>query len=93
MGLGSRDPIPCFRGTYCPTGSAYPIMCPAGSRAVSETNFTLGLLNSLASACEFCDPGTYGDDPARLVCETCLPGYVCLGNTTTAHPTVSVYFI
>lgn len=87
IGLGARDPIPCLRGTYCPAGTNYPNMCPLGSRAVPETNFTSSLLSSIATACEFCEPGTYGNDPARLVCEICLPGYVCLGSTTTPTPT------
>jgi hypothetical protein len=84
--LGTYEPIPCFRGTFCPAGTDYPIMCPLGERAVEETNFTFGLLGAVETACEPCEPGYFGIDPARLSCSLCLPGYVCLGGTSSATP-------
>ncbi len=82
----SSEPYSCFRGTYCPEGTANPIMCPLGYQAVPETNFTRSLLSSVSSACVACEPGFYGSDPARLECGVCPPGYVCLGATTKEHP-------
>ena len=61
-------------------------MCPLGYKAADETNFTLGLLSSLNTACEPCAPGEFGIDPSRLKCSICTPGYVCLGGTSSATP-------
>jgi hypothetical protein len=34
-----------------------------------------------------CPAGTYGADSDRLTCDICTAGYICLGSTTTPHPT------
>lgn len=44
------------------------------------------MLQSSSTACEACEPGYFGIDPSRLSCALCLPGYVCVGATSSATP-------
>lgn len=81
---GSLEPVICFNGTFCPPGSAIYKYCPLGYVGRADANNTL---TSIGDACEVCPPGTTGTDPVRLECIECLPGYVCLGATTSATPT------
>ena len=82
--FGSTVPAVCEAGTYCPEGSTIPTICPLGM--YSHPNVTINR-TSIDAACAPCPRGTFGGDPARLYCDTCWAGYVCMGNTTRGNPT------
>ena len=84
---GNAVPLVCQIGTYCPPGTPFEIPCPLGYKGVDVVNHTLSLLGALDTACEPCLPGLYGNDPERLQCDSCTPGYVCVGATTSNVPT------
>lgn len=80
----SELPSACDQGHYCPAGTAVQLPCPLGY--IGRTTPLSGLYTTLTDACESCPPGTFGADPTRLRCETCLEGFVCLGATASSHP-------
>lgn len=74
----------CANGTYCPPQSASPTKCPSGSfgTGVSENH-------NVTIACQSCGRGMYSSqDTGSGLCFDCTPGYVCLGSTNSATPTV-----
>ena len=48
------QPVPCPKGSYCPTGVSVPIRCGPG-----EYGATTGLVDS--TDCTICPSGTYCD--------------------------------
>ena len=74
----------CPLGTYCPERSSHPVMCPAGTYAPAD--FFNNSRSAVENSCTMCPKGTFGDDPLRLSCATCLPGFICLGGTTSSTP-------
>jgi hypothetical protein len=94
---GAFECSPCKPGSFCPAGAAAPLLCPPGtqdaflqSRAIPLDRVDALLLRaSLHDACAPCPAGTYGADPARLVCKPCAAGHVCAGATPVARPTVA----
>ena len=79
-GLGS--PIPCTRGHFCVNGTRFPELCPLGT----FTPDSIVNLTTVDVACQDCEAGSAGIDPARLNCTTCEAGYVCRAGATTLTP-------
>jgi len=82
---GSSFSLHCPAGTYCSGGNIFPVLCPAGFVAASPESGSL-IRSSKDNACKPCAAGSHGGDPARLVCQTCSPGHVCLEAATTSTP-------
>jgi len=73
----------CQNGTYCPPGSPNPIPCPGGTFGSGNTrNY------DKESGCIGCGRGMYSTEYSDGNCFDCTPGYVCLGETSTATPTI-----
>ena len=94
MKIYQDDYFPCFSGgSYCPNGSSvhflceYPNYCPPNSTQELECRLGYQALNSTGKRddhdkhCEICRPGTYGNHPQRLVCDTCPAGFFCPNGT------------
>ena len=64
---GNNDDFKCGAGNYCPTGSASPTPCPAGTYNPSEYSVNL-------SACTSCSAGKYSAAGASS-CSNCPTGY------------------
>ncbi|RLN86843.1 hypothetical protein BBJ28_00010856, partial [Nothophytophthora sp. Chile5] len=79
------SPSVCWLGHYCPSGTVAQIPCPLGY--LGRQTPLDGAYTSLYSSCEACPPGTFGIDANRSRCDECLEGYVCLGATSSSHPT------
>ncbi|KAL8012133.1 putative tyrosine-protein kinase ephrin type A/B receptor [Plasmopara halstedii] len=82
---GVALPSICTLGHYCPRATQAQIPCPLGFRGRATP--LDGAYISLYTSCEACSPGTFGSDFNRTRCDQCLEGFVCLGATTTSHPT------
>lgn len=82
--MGVDLPEECTIGHYCPAGTESQLPCPLGYIGRDPPLF--GAYTTLTNACETCPEGTYGIDPNRTRCETCLEGYVCLEATKSSHP-------
>ena len=80
----SSAPIRCPQGTFCPTNSYEANPCPLGSIGLFDTNSSRV---NLEDSCMLCSAGKYGDDPDRLVCSPCTPGYVCHEGCRSKYPT------
>jgi len=74
---GTAYPKNCTTGESCPEGSGYPTKCVSGF--VSQ--YIEGVLRCIA-----CPPGTYSMSGLSTKCETCEPGYICMGQTTAQYP-------
>ena len=55
-------------GEYCPTGTAQPLPCPAG------TYLPVGVAGLLEASCIPCAPGAYNPDEGGTRCLTCPAG-------------------
>eukprot|EP00347_Sterkiella_histriomuscorum_P016022 403354791 len=73
--------LKCQNGTYCGTSSSSQTNCPNGFYGSSNPNNV-----NLDKGCIGCDAGYYSIQ-GKNQCNLCTPGYVCLGNTSTATPT------
>ncbi len=61
----------CPLGAYCPTGSAFPLKCPAGTKNPYSKKFSL-------DHCMQCEPGTYCDEDGLASNKGfCYPGFYC----------------
>lgn len=70
----------CFEGAYCPAGSSYPTLCPAG-----KYNPDKGSVSD--AACKACDPGYYcGRTGLSQVEGQCDEGYYCPGGSKWPRP-------
>ena len=78
----STVPTDCKTGEYCPIGSGYPIKCISGQ---------ISQMIDGALVCQDCPAGTYSVSGFNSKCETCEPGYVCLGATNAKYPWNKVY--
>lgn len=67
----------CPKGHYCPTGSSFPIPCPAGQYQDEVQQ----------SDCKSCDQYKYcGEIGLEAVSGPCALGYQCLGGAIYAKP-------
>ncbi|XP_045076890.1 uncharacterized protein LOC121567341 isoform X2 [Coregonus clupeaformis] len=67
---------------YCPAGTGYPLLCPPGSLSSSP-----GLRG--VEECQRCPPWHFCDRPELVLtldAAPCSAGYVCLGGSSSAHP-------
>lgn len=70
----------CWPGTYCPSGSAYPVSCDTGQYCAQ---WELHLPNGPCDAGYFCDGNATEPNPSH---RTCPRGYYCEQGTGTPTP-------
>lgn len=75
--------IKCANHYYCPLESKAQIPCPAG-----KIGWGNPYNNNIENGCTECAPGTYSTVEIIGDCPICPAGYVCLGDTTSATPTI-----
>ena len=75
-------PFKCDEGFICPEGSSQQQSCEPGT--VAEKARRVG--QNIVPVCEDCPPGQYATSD-NIYCDTCSPGYICLGKSTTPTPT------
>lgn len=79
---------PCPSGSYCPIGTANPILCPAGS-------FNSNTGSETSDDCVPCSPGKFCEVPGlSLPTGDCWPGFFCDGGaiTPTQTETLAGYY-
>ena len=70
----------CPSGAYCPTASAAPTLCPAGTYLNTTGNSDL-------SHCLSCPAGSYCDGAGNSVPDgLCQEGYYCPGGQSSPNP-------
>ncbi|KAI8480901.1 hypothetical protein Bbelb_413740, partial [Branchiostoma belcheri] len=70
----------CWPGTYCPSGSPYPVSCDEGSYCMGYGRETP---NGPCDAGYYCDGGMSEPNPADRVC---VPGHFCVQGSATPQP-------
>ena len=70
----------CWSGTYCPSGSPYPVPCKGGMYCRDDG---LAEPNGLCDAGYYCDSNATQPDPAHRVCPQ---GYYCEQGSKTPTP-------
>eukprot|EP00767_Chilomastix_cuspidata_P000870 gnl/Chilomastix_cuspidata/1248.p1 GENE.gnl/Chilomastix_cuspidata/1248~~gnl/Chilomastix_cuspidata/1248.p1 ORF type:complete len:6697 (-),score=752.02 gnl/Chilomastix_cuspidata/1248:22-17397(-) len=73
----------CPLGNYCPTGSADPIKCPAGT-------YRPNIGGTSISSCYDCPAGKYCLEGVSEYDDDCAAGYYCSGGSSTSTPTDAV---
>jgi len=78
---GTRTPLECGLGHYCPAGSPYPIPCPVGTIGPN-----VGM--EAQEDCQLCPGGRYCDSPGLVTDRgPCDPGFVCYSGANSSSPT------
>ena len=70
----------CWPGTFCPSGSYYPVPCTGGMYCM---DYGLSTPQGLCNAGFYCDGNATQPDPPHRIC---LPGHYCETGSSTPTP-------